>query len=71
MSGFDILTALEESGLDDIAIKIINYLNPKELLTLFQGTYVVILDHIAIKIINYLNPKELLTLFQGTYVVMF
>ena len=39
MSNFDILTALEDKGLDHIVLQILNYLNPRELLLIFQGMY--------------------------------
>ena len=39
MSKFDILTSLEDKGLDHIVLQILNYLNPRELLLIFQGMY--------------------------------
>ena len=39
MSKFDILTALEDKGLDHIVLQILYYLNPRELLLIFQGMY--------------------------------
>ena len=61
MSKFDMLTALDESGLDDIALKILDYLNPKELLPVFQGTSyanIVLKDSLITMILTVFSGKQ-------------